>query len=140
MIKKVSWKSYLVMFPRSDSNKRLMTGESTVAYLVECLVPQAIFECCGRQAKIVMLLRNPIDRFVSNFQMRVRLGSIEMYMQVADFVQHEILHFTNRVPAKLYSQDLHHGWTSIRCKFPSSESMIYEGTYYIHLRLRCTIR
>ena len=62
------WKWYKSNFPQN-----VMSGESSVTYLVHCQVPQRIFRSCGKQAKIVILLRNPVDRFVSNFLMRVKV-------------------------------------------------------------------
>jgi len=110
-----------------------MTGESTVAYLVDCLVPRRILEYCGRQAKIVMLLRNPIDRFVSNFQMRVRVRRYGKNKHMAEFVRHELDAYRHGTNRRGNAKDLLHGWTSLRCKFSPSENMIYEGSYYIHL-------
>ena len=133
--KNLAWEEYMSWFP-TESGRRLMTGESSVAYLVDCLVPRRIFEYCGRQAKIVMLLRNPVDRFVSNFQMRVRARKIGKDRHLAEFIQHEVdvfLHDTNREGSADTKQDLYHGWSSFWCKFPSTGNIIYEGIYYIHL-------
>ena len=133
--KNLAWEEYMSWFP-TESGRRLMTGESSVAYLVDCLVPRRIFEYCGRQAKIVMLLRNPVDRFISNFQMRVRVRRIGKDRHLAEFIQHGLdvfLYGTNRKGSATTKQYLHHGWSSFRCKFPSAKNMIYEGIYYIHL-------
>ena len=130
--KSMTWEEYVSRFPKSG-----MTGESSVAYLVDCSVPRRIFEYCGRQAKIVMLLRNPIDRYVSNFHMRARVR--KMVKPIAVFTQTELATYfrsTNSkgsAATKLRSGDLHHGWTPFLCKFPPSRNMIYEGLYYIHL-------
>ena len=130
---KQTWEKYLTNFP-TESGRRFMTGESTVGYLVHCSVPQRIFEYCGRQAKIVMLLRNPIDRFVSNFQMRIRVAKRYKDKYIAEFVNHDVyLHGTNREHSAATSQDLLHRRISLRCELSPGESMIYEGLYYIHL-------
>jgi len=131
-IEKQTWENYLSQFP-TESGRKLMTGESTVAYLVDCLVPRRILEYCGRQAKIVMLLRNPIDRFVSNFQMRVRVRRYGKNKHMAEFVRHELDAYRHGTNRRGNAKDLLHGWTSLRCKFSPSENMIYEGSYYIHL-------
>ena len=65
-----TWRTYLSKFPK-DSNANL-SGESTVFYSTNCLVPNRIQRACGSKAKIVYLLRNPYRRFESNYLMRVK--------------------------------------------------------------------
>ena len=63
----VSWETYISEFPVNKT-----TGESSVGNLVNCMVPERLYTSCGRTAKVIVLLRNPIERFKSNFRMRVR--------------------------------------------------------------------
>ena len=52
---KWSWEKYISLFPSSGE----MTGDSSVANLVHHLVPKRLYQACGKQAKVVMLLRDP---------------------------------------------------------------------------------
>ena len=51
-----SWKNYVAKFP-----KGIMSGESSVDNIVYCNAPKQLFESCGMQAKVVLLLRHPIQ-------------------------------------------------------------------------------
>ena len=62
--KKWQWSQYTNMF---QNTSHYMTGESSVAYLVDCHLPERLWGSCGKQAKIVILLRDPIKRFESNY-------------------------------------------------------------------------
>ena len=63
-----TWRKYLSKFP-NDAYASL-SGESTVSYSTNCLVPNRIQRACGSKAKIVYLLRNPYRRFESHYLMR----------------------------------------------------------------------
>jgi len=113
-----------------------MSGESSVTYLVHCQVPQRIFSSCGMQAKIVMLLRNPIDRFVSNFLMRVRVSdygnTITEITPIRSIMEEEMRSF-HSIMSNISFPNVQQGWKNILCKFRPTESMIFEGMYYVHL-------
>ena len=125
------WRWYLSNFP-----KGVITGESSVGYMVHCLVPERIFWACGKQARIVMLLRNPVDRFVSNFLMRVRVpaygNKITKSTAITSVIQEELKAFFNKT-SKVSAATLTQNWRHMRCTFQQSENMIFEGLYYIHL-------
>ena len=132
------WEEYLAYFP---SGTGVMTGESSVGNFVHCLVPGRIYSYCGRQAKVVVLLRNPVDRFVSNFRMRARIGGYGMgklRQPIGKFIKNELGDFFSTATGKKLStlqvKDVRHGWASLRCKFLPAKNMFYEGLYYIHLK------
>ena len=135
-----SWEEYLTYFP---SGSGVMTGESSVGNFVHCLVPGRIYRYCGRRAKVVVLLRNPVDRFVSNFQMRARIGGYGMgklSQPIGKFIKNELDDFFSTATGKkhrnistLQVKDVRRGWASLRCKFLPAENMFYEGIYYVHL-------
>lgn len=67
-----------------------ITGESTVGYISDCNAPVLLRRTCGvldtveeeadaaskpRPMKILFLARDPVDRMISQFRMRVRLGT-----------------------------------------------------------------
>lgn len=138
----VSWNQYIHFFPQDVP----MTGESTVAYLVHCKVPERIFRACGHKAKVVMLLRNPVDRLVSNFLMRADVGglygddtvspNITSDTLIHDTVQKEIqayFHQLKVLTGMPTPSDLVRNWTPYKCLFDPGCSMIFEGMYYLHL-------
>lgn len=126
------WEDFLKSFP-SDG---VMTGESSVGNLVSCEAPQRIFNSCGKQAKVVMLLRNPVDRFVSNFLMRARLGSTRMSNNtaIATVLKVQLDRFFDAILNKQVDiTNLPKQWPLLRCCFEPATNMIYEGLYYVHL-------
>lgn len=127
-----SWESFLESFP-SDG---VMTGESSVGNLVSCKAPQRIFRSCGKQAKIVMLFRNPVDRFVSNFLMRARLGSARTSNTTA--ISTVLKLQMDRMFKKILKKQvditqLPSQWSKLMCSFEPAINMVYEGLYYVHL-------
>jgi hypothetical protein len=57
--------------PRWGDGRRSITGEATPRYLFDPLVPQRMAEVVP-QARLIALLRNPVDRAYSHYQHRVR--------------------------------------------------------------------
>lgn len=65
---------YRMHFPLnnpSDSSTVMMTGESSAYYMFHPLAPQRIAETLPG-ARIILLLRNPVDRAFSHYQMNFR--------------------------------------------------------------------
>ncbi|WP_287276577.1 MULTISPECIES: sulfotransferase domain-containing protein [unclassified Okeania] len=60
----VDW--YLSQFPTIPDGKNLITGEATPDYLVDPHTPQRMFNLVP-DVKLIVLLRNPIDRAVSHY-------------------------------------------------------------------------
>lgn len=58
-------------FPLNYSRK--LAGDNTPYYLFHPLVPERVYKMCPK-AKIIMILRNPIDRAYSQYQMERRKG------------------------------------------------------------------
>src|SRR5215212_6336788 len=69
---------YRRCFPESArvGGQRTVTGESSPSYLFSAQVPARMAEVIP-DAKLVALLRNPIDRAYSHYQMQVRRGTEE---------------------------------------------------------------
>ena len=127
-----SWNQYLSYFPPDG----VMTGEASVGYLVKCDVPRRIFESCGKQAKIVVLLRNPIDRFVSNFLMRVKVGGtrIQNTTALTTVVKTQLdALFAKAFSRKADVTKLPRDWKKLVCLFDPANNLVFEGLYYIHL-------
>ena len=126
------WTAYMAKFPKQV----VMTGDASVGNLVNCDVPRRIFETCHNFSKIIVLLRNPVDRFYSNFLMRTQLGTRHFGNNsvLSTTVKIEFEHYFEALiaagidPGKPIGQ-----WTRYRCLFPPSRNMVFEGLYYVHL-------
>jgi [heparan sulfate]-glucosamine 3-sulfotransferase 2 len=128
----VSWDRYLRLFP-SD---RVMTGDASVGNLVHCAVPKRLFESCGKQAKVVILLRNPVDRFVSNFLMRARLNvmRIQNTTSISTVLKLQLDTFFHEALGRHVDViNLAKEWSKLSCLFEPAMNMVWEGVYYIHL-------
>lgn len=121
---------YLSLFPRDK-----MTGDASVDNFVECSVPLRIFKICGQErTKIIVLLRHPVERYKSNFMMRVtrtEYGSYGNNTSLAGTIAKEreslkTAAASNEVSFPMTASD----WSKMTCMFGSGKNMIYEGLYY----------
>ena len=137
-------KSYLDLF--NESNGR-MTGEATVDYLVNCNVPQRVIKVCKVLPKIIILLRDPVFRFLSNFHMRIALIRLQgknndsSYLNfdetrsISSVVNEEIREFKSHLKqANLLLNDIEKNWQKANCLFKQAKNMVHEGAYYVHLQ------
>ena len=138
LFKKRSWTDYTSQFP-----KGIMSGEACVDYISSCETPKRLFVSCGIQAKVVVLLRNPISRFVSNFLMRARLGSYwwhptGMNTNISEEGVSELRHLREKITSNtpknrsqiipLFSPD---DWEKMKCTYPPAANIIFDGLYYV---------
>ena len=122
------WHSYISKFPRN-----IMTGDASVSHLVHCKTPERLYTCCGRTTKVIILLRDPIERFQSNFRMRVRLGTATTQKASILVMKHiNILHllFQRR---KVNMNDVTANIDKLLCLYQPAQNFVYEGMYYVHL-------
>ena len=131
-----SWELYKSRFPKQS----IMTGDASVGNFVNCEAPKRIYESCGNFSKILLLLRNPIDRYKSNFLMRTKLGTKEytnntalstvINMELSSFYKSLLVkgvHMTSQTGMDLAQ------WYKFCCMYSPSRNMIYEGLYYVHV-------
>ncbi len=129
-LKKFKWSEYSRLF--SDVRKGTISGESSVGNLVACHVPTLMLQVCGTKPKIIMLLRNPTNRFVSNYLMRVRLKT-RAYSN-SDQLMTFLDQYLNRVGSRNVSvTNLQSEWHELRCLFGVAANLVFEGVYYVHL-------
>ena len=125
----LSWQTYRSCFPQDDS----MSGDSSVANLLQCEVPRRIFDSCGKQAKVVMFLRNPIERFISNYLMRVRIRKLS-YGSSSGVITKSVEKYLQHVRKRgVISLQIEKDWTKLLCLFGPSQNLVFEGIYYVHL-------
>ena len=130
-----SWDLYKSRFTK----QHFMTGDASVGNFVDCEVPKRIFESCGNFSKIVIILRNPINRYTSNFLMRARLGTrANNNTGISTVTKLEMQSYVDTLLAK--GIDINAAmskgpklWSKFLCMYKPSRNMIYEGFYYVHL-------
>ena len=123
---KWSWEEYVELFP----SREVMSGDASVGNLVQCQVPERIFTACGKQAKVVMLLRDPVVRFVSNVLFR--------HAKLSETTNKELeqIYSKKRFQSLMTDMDealVAKNWSSLLCLFSQSANIVYEGLYYVHL-------
>ena len=127
------WRRYMKLFEQA---KWFMTGDSSVGNLVNCNVPRRLWRACGKQAKIVILLRDPLRRFLSNYLMRIDQG-IRSYgnnTKASTVVEVELESFITAALEKgVDIKNIDQSWERFRCLFYPSRNLIFEGLYYIHV-------
>ena len=70
-----------------NGNQGLITGEASPYYIFHPLVPQRVYQFFT-QIKLILLLRNPVDRAISHYYHEVRLGSEYLSLEQA-FMEEE---------------------------------------------------
>lgn len=132
LYKKKTWERYVSLFPPGG----VMTGDSSVGNLVHPLAPRRLYESCGKQAKVVMLFRNPINRLESNFLMRSRLhkGRIENHTSISTIVKLQLdKFFEEALRVSVNVEDLPKKWSELVGLFRPSSNLVFEGLYYVHI-------
>ena len=127
------WRRYTKLF---EHVTWLMTGDSSVGNLVNCNVPERIWRACGKQAKIVILLRDPLRRFLSNYLMRSDQGirSYSNNTRASTVVEVELESFINTALKKGADiRSIDQSWERFRCLFSPSRNLLFEGLYYVHV-------
>ena len=69
--KGVEW--YKSRFPNSTESDRLLTGEASPYYIFHPHVPQRVYDLFP-QIKLIVLLRNPVDRAISHYYYYVKIN------------------------------------------------------------------
>ena len=126
------WNKYKKYF---QATKSYMTGDSSVGNLVNCKVPERIWRSCGKQAKIVILLRDPVKRFESNLLMRINFGTWKSTnTQASSVVERETQSYIKASLNKgVDLKNTNFSLDKLRCLFHPSRNMVFEGLYYVHV-------
>jgi len=130
--KQMSWEKFVSEFPTDK-----MSGDSSVGNLAQCSVPKRLYSNCGHTAKAIVLLRDPLERFQSNFRMRVRHTMYSNLTHISSLVDKEINVFNRRVLSvkSVDTSDLssHPSDHELKGSLCMPINMVHDGLYYIHL-------
>ena len=129
------WSEYVSMFPTDK-----MSGESTVGYLLKWHVPLRLYSSCGRKAKVVVLLRDPLERFQSSFRLSVRQHQrgYDEQTHISDVVNDQIRKFYLRIVPSSEKTSMdnlsnHPNEIAWLRDDVADRNMVYAGLYYVHL-------
>ena len=121
---------YIKLFPTDK-----MTGDASVDNLLFCKSPERILKTCGFNTKIIILLRHPLKRYVSNFMMRVQrpvYTSYNNYTSISETTKNEYDILKKKLEQRgIELPQNNSNWIKYRCLFSCCTSMIYEGMYYV---------
>ena len=130
------WKTYKAQFV-GDGH---VLGDSSVSNFMDCHVPARIYEFCGdsmKSMKFIILLRDPVERFQSNYQFRVHYnftGFNRSLVNISFFVNKEIKNFHNALlKRKLHPNTAQDHLNNLLCMFKPGINAIYEGLYPVHV-------
>ena len=117
--KRESWATYKMHFPTYA-----LSGEKSSGMLYTCEAPKWLYESCGRKTKVIVLLRNPTDRYVSAMgSKQLQQMLVEVLSDVETYNEAKQMEFHN-----LVSHD-----TNCINKFYTAENNLYIGFYSLHL-------
>ena len=118
------WDQYIKYFPIG-----VVAGEHLAEYLSVCAVPGKIFQYCGRKTKVVMLFRNPVDRFIS-FYLYKRMRNKRIQVSIDNHLNSQL---NNYNVAATQLQLCIKNTTNKQCCMPRGTNDIYDGLYYLQL-------
>ena len=131
-----NWSRYKAQFVGEGH----ILGDSSVNNFVNCRVPARIYKFCGdnmRSMKFIVLLRDPVERFQSNYRFRVHAGFpayIKNRMNISQFVNREFNGFYDSLLRQGLDINTTQGdLNDLLCAFVPSKNAIYEGLYIVHL-------
>lgn len=94
--KGINW--YLAHFPHIPENLHLIAGEASPNYMYFPGAAKRAFKCLP-EVKLIVILRNPIDRAISHYYMATRLGQEKMSLEAALAAEVQII---KNIPQKAF--------------------------------------
>lgn len=130
---KYPWEWYKGLFLRNNT----ILCDSSVGNFVACDVPQRLHQTCSNagQIKFIALLRDPIERYQSNFRFRVMVGFGGNYneeSQISRFLIRSMKRFNRKKAARGIDKPIEHP-EKLLCLFFPSGNALFEGLYLVHL-------
>ena len=115
-------------YPNINITTDQLVGDSTVSRIIDDGYKNFAKHCS--ESKIILLLRDPVERCYSQSLMRNR----RRYRQknVTEMMYNQLLLFEDKV--KEYPGIVSELWNDDEPFFSSSENCMFEGTYVVHLR------
>jgi len=126
------WEWYKSQFSRNGT----ILCDGSVANFVGCDVPRKLYQTCSNAEKIkfIALLRDPVERFQSNFRFRVRIG-FGVYTeqsQISPFLTQSLKKFNRSRLQRGIDKPIEHP-EKLLCLFSPAGNTLFEGLYLVHL-------
>ena len=113
--KSEAWEKYRLHFPMSA-----LSGEKSTGMFNTCEAPKWLYESCGRTSKVILLLRNPTNRYVS------AMGSKQVQRLLIQVISDiETYDEIKQTQPQQFDHD-------VNCVY-SAENHLYIGLYSLHL-------
>mmetsp|Transcript_16548 Transcript_16548/g.32082 ORF Transcript_16548/g.32082 Transcript_16548/m.32082 type:complete len:871 (+) Transcript_16548:92-2704(+) len=112
------------------------TGESTVAYGPACQLPAQIAAACGvnPRIKFIYLVRNPIERIISNYKMRDRLQKAVKGFTIQESIRHDLTSIREAIPTDPQWWTKEDSEGNIPCLYEQDYfNGVWSGMYIVHL-------
>ena len=124
-----SWERYKSFSPTS-----VLSGEKSVNMFITCEAPRWLFESCGRSTKVIILLRNPVKRYISAMEKKTAQEILAQVFTDRQLYSEQRTKMSNPSTClNLYNQlntnNLYHGMYSTHlinwlCNFPSENILV----------------
>lgn len=103
--KGIEW--YYSKFPKKPILKTTLTGEASPYYLFHPLVPERVFLHLPK-TKIIVLLRNPVDRAYSHYNHQLKIGNepIKSFEEAISFEETRISGEIEKIKAGIINESL----------------------------------
>jgi len=113
-----------------------ITGESTVAIGPACQVSRQLAAACGANPnlRLLYLVRNPIERLISNYRMRFRLNTVSGKKTLTQMAKDDLTSLKKKIPKTEEWWTLPGRDGSLPCLYKQDYmNAVWSGMYVVHL-------
>lgn len=130
---------YLAHFPSLNDSKQFITGEASTSYFHTChLQTHQRMHQLIPDAKLILILRDPVERTISQYHQRVRLGQERRSLEAAIFSELNILKTVDdplKVADKYWHQESGYLWVSLYYYYLQQWMTLYSPEQFLVLSL-----
>ena len=127
---------YLAHFPRLSTNENWITGEASPNYLEDRQAPDRLFQVFPNM-KFIVLLRNPVDRAVSQYHHWVRLNREQQSLEAALELELKWLNLDAgylQIDRRYWTETSRYLWRGLYIKFLQRWMNIFPRKQFLILR------
>ncbi|MGB3532298.1 MAG: tetratricopeptide repeat protein [Microcoleaceae cyanobacterium] len=127
---------YLAHFPRLSSTENWMSGEASPNYLEDQQAPDRLFKVFPN-IKLIVLLRNPVDRAVSQYHHWIRLNREKLSLEAAFKLELKYLSFDSgnlNIDPRYWSQTSRYLWRGLYVEFLQRWMTIFPRQQFLILK------
>jgi tetratricopeptide (TPR) repeat protein len=127
---------YLAHFPQLSSTENWMTGEASPNYLEDQQAPARLFQTFPN-IKLIVLLRNPVDRAVSQYHHWIRLNREQQSLETALQLELDYFSFDSgylEIDQRYWTETSRYLWRGLYVKFMQRWMTIFPKEQFLILR------